>query len=132
MGIGQGVYMLVSMAHALLLMAAGILTLRRSMTGRILHLVYALTSFVLLAFGLWLHLKTQAETKDWAVQNPDNPFAKAMTQPGSEIGNTIGVGAMIVLGTLWPLFCLVWFGLVKRTRASMTGVPEVDPMAPSR
>jgi hypothetical protein len=132
MGIGQAVHMFAGISHGVLLLVAGILTLRRSMTGRMLHLIYGLTSFVLLAFGVWLNLKLQAETKDWAVQNPDNPMAKAMSQPGSELGNTIAVGAMIVFGTIWPLFCLVWFGLVKRTNESMTGMPEIDPMASSR
>lgn len=131
-GVGQAAHMLVGMAHGVLLLFAGVLTLRRSMTGRTLHLVYAVTSFLLLAFGVWVQMKAQAEAKDWAVQNPDNPMAKAMTQPGADIGNKIGLWAMIVLGTIWPVFCLVWFGLVKRTRESMTGMPEVDPMAPSR
>ena len=54
---------------------------------------------------------------EWARQNPDNPWA----QQQNPLLTVVIFAFVIVLSFAWPVFCLIWFGLVKRTPESMTG-----------
>ncbi len=115
-----------------LLIVAGILTVRRSIAGRMAHLLYAVTSIAGTAVYTIFALQYQHAMADWVQKNPGDKWAgQAGMQMGSGMQNIMTV-IMVALSVAWPVFCLVWFGLVKRTQASMTGMPEVDPMAPSR
>lgn len=110
----------------LLLPTAGILTILRKPAGRMLHLVYAVLGLVqagLTAYGFSVVSRIM---KDWIAQNPSHEFAKA----GDMVGTVMAVMlvVMVVIQGAYPLFTLIWFGLVKRTHASMTGIPEtLDP-----
>jgi len=89
-----------------LLLVAGIFTLRRKSSGRGMHLAYAILSIVLSVPGLFLGFKQQERIKAWAHDNPDSKWAQQANSPFQAVGMACGV----VLGFGWPLFCLGWFG----------------------
>lgn len=116
----------------IVLIVAGILTVRRTIAGRLAHLAYAVMSIAGTAAYTFFSLQYQHALTDWMQKNPDSKWAgQGGMQMGSGAQNIV-TAIMVALSVAWPVFCLVWFGLVKRTQASMTGMPEVDPMAPSR
>ncbi len=100
---------------AILLLAAGGLTLGRQKLGRTLHLIWAPPSFLSGLFGIFLQLQQQAAMKSWAAANPDSPFSKNQ----SPIGMIIGIACGVILSLAWPTFCMVWFLVIKRTHAQM-------------
>ncbi len=103
------------------LLFAGITTLGRKPVGRTLHLVYAVASLPLVAVNIWNALEKNAAMAQWAADYPNNPMAQSQSGPGAAFGAVIAVGMILFFGLLWPGFCLVWFGFVKRTPESMTG-----------
>lgn len=110
------------------LIAAGILTLMRNIMGRYLHLIYgvlSITNFAIAAVGLFATIKI---FQDWGAQNPGSDFAKAINS-GVVTGFLYGIIAVSgLISCIYPLFLFVWFGLIKRTKQSMTGIPDhVDP-----
>ncbi len=111
---GQGMGLLM----AVLLIIAGAATLKRTIQGRTLHMVYACLSFVTVAIALWMNWKNSVDMKTWIANNPDNPMAKQQAQTG-DLSFFIGTGAILVFGLVYPIFLLVWFGLIKRTEESM-------------
>lgn len=116
--------------NAVLLVVAGVATLRRSMAGRWLHLAYALASLPLFALGMWTTMQQQDEQRQWYLEHPDSPGAKMMTSSGGTL-QLIILGIQILLGLGYPLFLLVWFGFVKRSSASMTGIADEGAEGPS-
>ncbi len=111
--------------NALLLLIAGVMVLKRKPIGRPLHLVCATISIPLTIIGLYLQWRLQQENVAWAQQaDPANPFAKQFQSPGASIGNTIGLIFGGVIGLSYPLFLLIWFGLVKRKATDMGKLPE--------
>ncbi len=111
--------------NALLLLIAGVMLLKRKPIGRPLHLVNAVLSIPRMVPGLYLQWRLQQETAIWAQQaDPANPFAQQFNSPGASMGNTIGLIFGAVIGLSYPLFLLVWFGLVKRKATDMGTLPE--------
>lgn len=110
--------------NVLLLLAAGIFCLRRSITGRYLHLVYAVMALILTGVGIIAQRQAQASMESWMAAHPDHPLAKASGNPGQHFGQTIGFILILAITAAYPVFCLIWFGLVKRTAKSMTGMPS--------
>ncbi len=115
------VQMAIGLLWAGLLLTAGIMTLRRLYTGRLLHLVYAIGSIPLLVWSIMTQLDMAAQLNQWAQQNPGSPFAQ---------GNNpwIGIAITVIFGLPWPLFCLIWFGVVKTKPEHFTGGQLVDRM----
>lgn len=109
---------------AILLLIAGILTLRRNPVGGKLHLVYAVLALPLVAFGIWIQFQQLAAMEQWVAENPSSPFA----QGHSSAGNMIGMGFGVVLGGGWPIFLLIWFGVVKNKAGSMGVRPAPPPV----
>ncbi|MBY0113653.1 MAG: hypothetical protein K2Y21_12600 [Phycisphaerales bacterium] len=101
---------------AAILFVAGLFTLRRSMTGRTLHLVWSGLSLAWIPVGLYLVFRQDAAMKLFIRENPDSPFSKG---PGAEsnLGMMIGFG-MTILFSIYPLFIFVWFLLIKKTKES--------------
>ncbi len=103
---------------SLVLLIAGIMTTMRSLNGRYLHLFYAVLKFALMAFGIWLFLDKRTAHLQWAETQPaDNPFAA----PGQATQALVGAAIGLAIGSIWPLFCLIWFGFVKTSREDFTG-----------
>lgn len=101
------------MANAVLLLVAGIMLVSRKPVSKPMHLVYGLLSFPLFVVTMMLSMQQQAALAQWAQQNPDTPYGKAMQGPGAALGQTIGwvIGCLMML---YPVFCVIWFGFVKR------------------
>ncbi len=101
---------------AILLIVAGVTTMNRKPAGFIMHIGYAVVSIPVTLLGLYFSWKQQAELAQWAVENPDNMIAKSMSAPGQSIGQVVGLVFVGTLGLAYPIFILVWFGLIKKPR----------------
>ncbi len=97
---------LLGLIGPVILLVAGILTLRRRASGRGAHLAFAILSIVLSLPGIYFSIQQQQRLKAWAHDNPDNKWAQQANSPFQSVGMACGV----VLGLGWPLFCLGWFG----------------------
>lgn len=114
---------------AAILLVAGITTISRRPIGRTLHLVYGVLALPAFALGLYVTMEQQEAMKQWAAQNPGNEIAKAMTQGSGRGGQLFGYAIHALLGLVYPLFLLVWFGLVKRRASDMLGTDDATPPA---
>lgn len=123
--------MVAGFAGAIFLLVAGIATTTRRPIGRPLHLVWAALSVLLSIGSLYYQFAQQQRIKAWFVDNPDSPWAQQQQQ--NEMFQYIGLALGLVFGLGWPLFCLIWFGLVKTKPHQMTGTPATDdnPYAPA-
>jgi hypothetical protein len=102
---------------AILLLVAGIMLTLRKPIARPMHLVYSAGAIVLSIAATAAAIMAQLRIADWVASNPDNKWAQQQNSTMS----FIVLGVAIVLGLAWPVFCLVWFGLVKRGTAEITG-----------
>lgn len=107
---------------ALLLLIAGIMLVMRNWSARVMHIVYAVLAILNTSWGISLSLQYQNAVDKWCRENPGTQFAQ-QNAGGGAIQLVLMV-VFVVLGLGWPLFCLVWFGLVKKSRESMTGGME--------
>ncbi len=109
-----------SLGLNILLVVAGVQTLRRLANGRSLHIVYALAAVLATGFGVYAQLHGQVEQEKamdaWLEQHGDTEFGEAIREQveqqraGSGVTGLLGIGAGLVVGLAWPLFCMVWFG----------------------
>lgn len=109
----------VGMVAPILLLIAGIATLRRKPAGRVLHLTYALVAIILGAAGAALGIRQQMAIMHWAGENQND---KWVTQGG--VGSPFGLiilAAVLLMTFAWPLFCMIWFGAVKRDTKDLDG-----------
>jgi hypothetical protein len=118
------VNMTLSMINTVLLLVAGVVTLRRHAAGRLLHLGWAVIAIVLWGAGVYLQIGQQEALKQWAAQNPDTPFARQMNSLGSQIGQMAGMVIGAIFGLAYPVFLLIWFGAVKRSHKDWGSPPE--------
>lgn len=108
-----------------LLIVAGSMLLMRRPVARTLHLAYGVLGLIGFAIGVIISVQMQVEMTEWIKQNSTTKFAQQQQATGW-IGQMIGWVFQIVLGFLWPVFCLIWFGLVKKKSADITqGVDAV-------
>lgn len=98
---------------AVFLLVSGAMLVGRKPVAAKLHLIYAAIAIVLAIWGTMLQLDMQADIAQWVKDNPDAEFAKQQQATGG-VGNMIGLAISLVLSFSWPLFCLLWFGVVKR------------------
>lgn len=94
----------------ILLIVAGIFLVQYKRLGRTLLLAYGGGSLVTTAIATALQVMKVMEQMDFAKQNPDNGWVKVQNPMYALIGAGVGV----VMGLAWPVFCLIWFGLVKK------------------
>jgi hypothetical protein len=104
-------------ALSLFLLIAGIMLVNRRPAARMLHLAYGVIAVLQGIWGIVMQFQANQAMKVWVQQNPSSPFA----QNNSPVGFIIGLAIGILIGFSWPVFCLVWFGLVKKTHEDMTG-----------
>jgi len=112
-------FLLIGAALSVLLLVAGIMTLRRNPTGRMLHLAWAGLILLVIVGSIVdavLHMPTMEK---WVADNPNVPSAKFVNKQAMML-QTVGISALRII---WPVFCLIWFGLVKRTAASFGSAP---------
>lgn len=98
---------------AVYLITCGIVLLLRKPLARPLHLVYAVAALTIFVGSFWFNWRFQAELKQWNLDNPNTKWAQQQAN-GQKWKEIAGTSVGIVMGSGWPLFCLIWFGLVKR------------------
>lgn len=101
------VYVLLLLLAGLLL-AAGISTLRRRPLGRGLHLAYG-GAGVVIGVLRFIASMPAIQQKIATMQHGAQDSAHAA---GMQVGAYIGAGCVSLVGVLYPLFCLYWFGLM--------------------
>ncbi len=111
-----------------LLLYAGLQTMRYSPKGRMLHLAWAIASVI---FGLagavygYGQMKQQMAMQMQHMQNDPNTAAQAkQMQPMMEMMGFLTFGCTMLLVMAWPIFILIWFGLVKRRPQDMGAPPQ--------
>lgn len=112
------------MLIGVLLIIAGIFTIQRKPLGRILHLAYGALAVLLTIIGAavgWSGMQAQMAAMK---ADPNLAQQAAAMQGGMYIGLAFGV----CLGLAYPIFCIVWFGAIKRTHRDMTGGFEEEPL----
>lgn len=108
------VVVVVGLFNTALLLAAGIVTMRRRPLGGMLHLAYGAAAVVIFVISMVLQFQHQDMLAQWAAQNPGTAFAKQMSNPGQKVGTVIGMVFGGILGLAYPIFVVVWFGVIKR------------------
>lgn len=97
----------------IILIVAGVMLVLRKPAGKPLHLVYAVLATLVGTWGMYRQYELQAQMKQWVIDNPNSPFAKGMNGPGAAAGATLGLVMGFIMTYIYPLFCFIWFGVVK-------------------
>lgn len=123
---------LIGLLLAGLLLFAGIQTLRFRWKGRMLHLVWGAVSILtaiigaVIGFGM---MKAQVAAQIQQLQSDPNTAAQAQQMQGAVEATAYGMyGCMVLFSFAYPLFVLIWFGLIK-TRAEQMGPPPQELVA---
>ncbi len=112
---------------AVLLLVAGIMTVGRKRAGWTAHLIYAAISIPLVLFSAYNNLQKQAGVEQWAKDFPSNDYAQMINNSPGGVQQASAIGGLVVLlifGLGYPLFCIIWFGLIKTKHEQMTGGAE--------
>ncbi len=107
-----------------LLLVSGIMLVLRKAQARMMFIAYSLLSLLTAVLSMWMVFDLQSISAQWINDNPGTAFADAgdIVLVAMMVGAAIG----ILLTSIWPLFCLIWFGFVKRTHHDMTGGVDID------
>lgn len=119
--LGQVVLLPIALILSIVLLFAGIMLLGRKPASRTLHLLYAWLSVPLAVAGTYFGYKQITRLVEWKSANPSNGWA-SQVDPNVQLTFLV-VGVFI--GLAWPLFVLVWFGLIKRNASDMGTAREV-------
>lgn len=120
-----------------LLLAAGIATARRSPAGRGRHLAYALVGLVSALFSIYstfhANAHQNAQLEAWLADHGDTPLGlqmgSAQQREITRLTQGVGLVTAFVLSAAWPVFCVVWFGMVKRAPGAMgADLPEPNDL----
>jgi len=117
---------------SVLLLYAGIQTLRYRWAGRMLHLAWAVLAVIIgivgsiIGFGM---MKDQVAAQMQQIQNDPNMAAQAQQmQGGIEAFAYVIFGCTVLFSLAYPVFILIWFGLIK-TRPEQMGPPPQELVA---
>lgn len=112
-----------------LLIAAAVMLMRRRPAGRTLHLVYAVIAVVSAFLGTYASHRAQVQQQQamtaWIADHGDTEFGKVIAdsqQQQAAMQQSLQVGGLVataVLSLAWPVFCIIWFGMVKRDAESI-------------
>jgi hypothetical protein len=111
---------LLSAAWSVYLVVCGVVLVMRRPIARPLHLAYAVGSILLTILSTVVSVQYQAAISDWAAKNPDNFWARYH----NPLLSYILTGVFAALGLCWPVFCLAWFGLVRKDSAEIAAGTE--------
>lgn len=117
----------------LVLLIAGIMTLRRSTLGRSLHLAYGVLGVIAALVGVAIQLHMQNELQQWIADYGDTEIpGGGGTTWGEQMQmqqqfQGISMIAGLIISLAYPVFCIIWFGMIKRNAEAMgAGLPEDD------
>jgi len=115
--VGRGI---VYAAANLLLVAAAIAALARLGVARGLHLAYALLGVVSAFASVWFQIHVNGQTEAWIARHGELPYDGPSERTwGGAMRDQLEIGRFFVtigfpLALAWPLFCIVFFGMLKR------------------
>lgn len=104
-------------ALSVMLIFAGSMLIMRKRAAWSLHMVYAVAGIILAGVSIWIHVQTQQAITDWVNQNPQSKFAEQQKAGGTF--NTVLIVVFTLIGFAWPVFCAIWFGVIKRDAAEI-------------
>lgn len=104
------------LSSVFLILAGSMLIMRRRVAWH-LHIAYAVIGTLLAGVGVWMGVEQQQAVTDWVNQNPQTKFAEQQKAGGTF--NTVIMIVFILIGFAWPVFCGLWFGLLKRDPAEI-------------
>lgn len=90
----------------------GITLLLRKPIARAMFLVYGSVAILTALFGVYAGWVVQSEIAEWMQQNPNAKFSQQ--QQGGQAVQKLMIPLVLVIAFAWPVFCLIWFGAVKR------------------
>jgi len=122
---GQFALTIVGTVWSLYLIVCGAVCASRKPIARPMTLLWAVVAIALTAVSMKMQLDLQAEIAQWVKDNPTADFSKTQQGPGAAIGRMAGLAFGLIFGLAWPVFCLVWFGVVKTKPEQMTGDADV-------
>lgn len=99
---------------SLLCITAGALSISRNPVTRPLHVTYGIIAIILTVFGTFMNLEFQKTQRQWVADHPDSPIAKQMASQSQASFNVIGLAFGVAFGCAYPVFCIAWYGAVKR------------------
>jgi hypothetical protein len=106
---------------SIVLLVAGITTVRRAASGRSIHLAYVAASLLATALALVGAYQYQASASSFMAAHPDDGWSKFFMSRGGSGGQFVQAIAVSCVGAIYPIFCLVWFGIMGKR-------PEVGSM----
>jgi hypothetical protein len=105
-------------------LAAGITTLRRKPVGRTLHIIYGAGAMLMSVLSLALQWQQHSAQMSWAASNAGSEWAKQINSGG--LFFIIGMAFALLIGFSYPVFCLIWFGMLKKRPDAGWVKPELD------
>jgi len=105
-----------SLGWAIVLIVAAAMTFTRKPLGRTLHLIWAIGAMALAIWGLSIARAQHAQM----IQQMREQGSEQQVIDLAQSAMPFALGCSGVFTLAWPVFCLIWFGLVKRSTASMT------------
>ena len=103
---------------------AGAMTVSRRIVGRYLHLLYSALTILAFPLTVWLQMDHNAAMQAYMSRHPEMAKMPGMSFSTGPTALIVGIAIAAVIGLSYPLFLLIWFGLVKKTQQSMTGNVE--------
>ncbi|MEM8835141.1 MAG: DUF4064 domain-containing protein [Planctomycetota bacterium] len=110
-----------SVVANIILIVAGVMCAARNHVSRMAHLTYAAIFVVAVIVSTYAQVQYQAAFDKWLTENPDTQMA----QFSNTQFNSIITIVFVSLYLIWPAFCVIWFGMVKRKPEDFTGGVEV-------
>jgi hypothetical protein len=110
----------VSLLWNIYLIVASAMLVARKHASRSLLLIYAVGALAIGTISIYFSVQTQLDMQEWMRNNPDTEFAQTQQMGGGgTIGMIIGLIVGAVIAYAWPIFLLIWLGLVKRSADDM-------------
>lgn len=114
------------------LLIAGVMTLKRRPVGRPLHLGYAACSIVVGLVGTvvsWDYTQTMLQAMEQQMAADPKTAAQASQIMGmARMFSIFGIVIGVIISMAYPIFCLIWFGAVKKSAAELTLGADHDPI----
>lgn len=105
---------------SILLLIAGIMTLLRKPIGRPLHLLYAVLKILAVIIGLVTFIMIWPDYKVELTRYFEESGQNAQSRDVMLSATFYGALVSNLIYLAYPVFCLIWFGLVKRKPEDMT------------
>lgn len=121
-GLQMGIAALGILVSTMLIVAGSMLIARKPIAAA-LHLAWAAIT-LLLTIGNTIVSIGPMQQQMQQIQSQSGAAASPGAMPGMQVGMYGSLACMALITLAYPIFCLIWFGLVKRGTAEITRAPE--------